>query len=392
MVKAALLTPNLTMGGAETWVVSLATACDRRRLQWTGAVVSGWGGLDPFLCRRLSRCVPVHTNDGGWNEQPDARALAHRFFAKIHDDFGDAIRAACRDADILVAWGGVDPLRYAPDLLIPIVQTSHTTEPAANNGESFRSATNLAAVSEAAIAHFAAHRGDREVTVIYNGADWQRCQPIHGRAAIRKDWGINDNDVAIGYIGRHSPEKNPHAAINAVSHLPHGHYAVYYGGPTPRDPATTLSLRAHAETFAPERVVFRPSIEHVGDVLAGLDVFMLASHREAFSLGLIEAWLAGVPVVATNVGSLPELERRYGNLTVKVPIDANSKTLAKAVRIAMGDVGKDNARRAQAIANEQFTSETMAHRWADYLQSIVAPRARKLRRCDSKIKQSVVTN
>ncbi len=380
MVKAALLTPNLTMGGAEMWVVSLASSADHRRLRWTGAVVSGWGGLDPYLCRRLSQHVPVHTNDGGWNAQPDARRLATRYFQRIHDDFGDAIRAACRDADILVAWGGVDAKKYAPNLTIPIVQTSHTTEPAPVGGGGFQSAAHLAAVSEAAKAHFSSHGRHRDVAVIYNGADLGRCQPVRGRTAIRRQWGIGDDDVAIGYLGRHSPEKNPQAAIDAVSRLPQNYVAVYYGGPTPRDQSTTHTLRDHAERLTPGRVVFRPSVEHVGDALAGLDVFMLASRREAFSLGLIEAWLAGVPVVATPVGSLPELERRFGQLTVQVPIGASPRQLAKAARRAVDDVGQDNARRARQIAIEHFTSEAMANRWADYLQQIVSPPAGRGRR------------
>jgi glycosyltransferase involved in cell wall biosynthesis len=388
MVKAALFTPNLTMGGAEMWVVSLASSVDRRRLRWTGAVVSGWGGLDPYLCRRLAQEVPVHTNDGGWNKQRGARRIAEAHFEQIHESFGDAIRAACRDADILVAWGGVDPKKYAPDLKIPIVQTSHTTEPARDGGSGFRSASHLAAVSEAAKAHFHSDAGDRDVAVIYNGADWLRCQPIDGRDHIRQSWQMGDDQVAVGYLGRHSVEKNPRAAIDAISRLPKRFSAVYYGGPTPRDLSTTQVLREMAMQSAPDRVVFRPPVAHVGDVLAGLDVFMLASRREAFSLGLIEAWLAGVPVVATPVGSLPELEKRFGKLTVQVPIDASPGVLANAVRIAHDEVGQKNARRARDIAIEHFTSEAMATRWADYLQGIVSPRATSRRRKKRRKKNS----
>jgi glycosyltransferase involved in cell wall biosynthesis len=388
MVKAALFTPNLTMGGAEMWVVSLASSVDRRRLRWTGAVVSGWGGLDPFLCRRLAQEVPVHTNDGGWNKQRGARRIAEAHFEQIHESFGDAILAACCDADILVAWGGVDPKKYAPDLKIPIVQTSHTTEPARGGGSGFRSASHLAAVSEAAKAHFDGGRGDREVAVIYNGADWMRCQPIRGRAHIRRSWQMAEDQIAVGYLGRHSAEKNPRAAMDAVSRLPKRFSAVYYGGPTPRDTSTTRVLREAAKKVSPDRVIFRPPVSHVGDVLAGLDVFMLASRREAFSLGLIEAWLAGVPVVATPVGSLPELEKRFGKLTVQVPVDASARMLANAVRAAQDDVGQECARRAQEIAIEHFTSEAMATRWADYLQGIVSPQATSRRRKKQQNKNS----
>lgn len=392
MVKAALLTPNLSMGGAEMWVVSLASSADRRRLKWTGAVISGWGGLDPYLCRQLAAHVPVHTNEGHWKQNPDAWDLVDRHCEQVHKDFGDAIRAACRDADILVAWGGVNPRQYAPDLDIPIVQTSHTTEPASANSCDFSYATHLAAVSEAATSHFSLAGCSRDVAVIYNGANWQRCQPRVGREAIREQWGLGPNDTAVGYIGRHSVEKNPQAAIDAVACLPKDYFAVYYGGPTARDPSTTLRLREQAKEIAPDRVIFREPVEHVGDPLAGLDVFMLASQREAFSLGLIEAWLAGVPVVATPVGSLPELQEEFGRLTIPVSNGASPHELAAAVRRARDSEGQRIAQHAREVAMEHFTSEAMTRRWADYLQDIVAPHRKKFRRRKRKSYAFVAAN
>ena len=172
--------------------------------------------------------------------------------------------------------------------------------------------------------------------------------------------------------GRYSAEKNPSAAIEAVASLPKKFKAIYYGSSTPRDSHTIDEIKQLARRRAPGRVSFHDPVQHVGDVLAALDVFILASHREAFSLALIEAWLAGVPVVATPVGSLPELERKHGRLAIRVPMRPSGKELAAAVVRAAGDEGQEIALRAQRVAKSQFTGEAMGDRWVDYLEDVAA--------------------
>lgn len=371
MINAALFTPNLTLGGAERWIVSLAKFAVSSRLRWTGAIVSGWGGLDAYLCRELARYVEVHTNDAGWHGQPGARTLAREHFHAIHNSFEESVASACRHADVLVGWGGDELCSAFRHLNIPLVLTSHTTQ-RPTPPRPIVGATHLVAVSEAATEFFRGRRGNElPVTVVYNGADLYRCQPQAGRAAQRAVWGAADTDILLGYLGRYSAEKNPAAAIEAVANLPANFKAVYYGGATPRDQQTITNIKLMARCRAPARVWFHEPVQHVGDVLAGLDVFVLASHREAFSLALIEAWLAGVPVVATPVGSLPELENKVGPLAIRMPMRPSGRELAAAVRRACGDEGREIALHAQRLAMAHFTGEAMGERWVNYLDSVI---------------------
>jgi glycosyltransferase involved in cell wall biosynthesis len=371
MINAALFTPNLTLGGAERWIVSLAKFASCARLRWTGAIVSGWGGLDEHLCRELAQYVKVHTNDAGWHGQPGARELASSHFHAIHDSFDECVSSACRHADVLVAWGSDQLCSAFEHLSIPRVLTSHTSE-RPNPLRPISGATHLVAVSEVATEFFRERQGNElPLTVVYNGADQFRCQPQAGRAAQRAAWGADDNEIVLGYLGRYSVEKNPAATIEAITNLPANFKAVFYGSSTPRDQHTINEIKLMARSRAPDRVLFREPVPHVGDVLAGLDVFVLASHREAFSLALIEAWLAGVPVVATPVGSLPELERKVGPLAIGVPMHPSGKQLSAAVRRACGHEGKQIARRAQRLAKAHFTGEAMGQRWVNYLEAVV---------------------
>jgi len=249
------------------------------------------------------------------------------------------------------------------------VLVSHTTE-RERPLRPITGVTHLAAVSEAAAGYFDARPGRRlPVTIIYNGVDEGRCLPQRGRRWQRAQWGVGEQEVAVGYVGRYSVEKNYLAVAYALRCLPQRYRAVYYGAAP--DGRVAAELMALARQLAPRLQLFAPQ-PYLGDVLAGLDVLVLASDREACSLVLLEAWLAGVPVVATPVGSLPELQRRFGTLAVTVPPRPAAEQLAAAIRHAASPAARPIVARAQQIARRHFTAEAMAQRWCCYLEQVVA--------------------
>lgn len=379
-VRAALLTPGLALGGAERWLVSLVRETNRERLVWTGVAVSSAGGTDEMLCRELAGLTTLHCQQPDTHSRNPGRPFHLDYFRHVHADWSAAVAAACADAEVVVAWGAVHHVgQWTGRLPIPSVVVSHTTErePELN---AIHGVTHLAAVSEAAAAYFD-HRPGREVfddvKVVYNGADIAHCQPRKGRQWQRNEWGVANDEFVVGYIGRESPEKNFLAAAKGVLQLGAPYRAVCYGSlvqnPGEHDPAL-IRLAEQAQG----RIILHLPVPYVGDVLAGLDVLMLASHREAFSLALIEAWLAGVPVVATPVGSVPELQSRFRRrLVIEVPRDPTPEQLAKAIRRACGKEGRKIAAAAQKLARQHFTCAAMSAHWTDYLTPIVDEYRRK---------------
>jgi N-acetyl-alpha-D-glucosaminyl L-malate synthase BshA len=70
--------------------------------------------------------------------------------------------------------------------------------------------------------------------------------------------------------------------------------------------------RTNLEKFVRENhltncVIFMGKQEKVEDILAISDVFLMPSESESFGLAALEAMACGIPVVATNVGGLPEI-------------------------------------------------------------------------------------
>lgn len=71
-----------------------------------------------------------------------------------------------------------------------------------------------------------------------------------------------------------------------------------------------------------KRVKFWGQIEDVAQRLEEADVFVLSSLSEALPVSVIEAMAAGLPIIATNVGGLPELVKDNGILVENNDIDA----------------------------------------------------------------------
>ncbi len=121
----------------------------------------------------------------------------------------------------------------------------------------------------------------------------------------------------------------------------------------PAEPAKSdgLDLAALAEAAGPDVVVLGERRD-VEDLYAGMDLFVLASHREGFPRAAMEAAAMGLPVVATDIRGCRQVvdDGVTGRL---VPV-GDGEALARAVatlagdadlRLAMGAAGRAKARR-----------------------------------------------
>ena len=347
------------MGGAERWLISLARCCDRRRIEWTGTALTDGALAHPDLCREMSAYMPVFA--GPWAGPPGSSPYVTRC-----PSARAALDEAVKEADVLVTWGVQHLAALVKGHNIPVVYVSHGSGAwscqTVNSSES--GATHFAAVSEAALAPFSAGVRER-AAVIHNGIDVERCTSTVPRHQMRTGWGFTDDERLIAYVGRYSWEKNPVAAAVAASRLGGNYRAVYAGSGW-----MEADLRAHAATVAGPRARFVPMERYVGNVLRAADVFLLASPSEGFSLSMAEAWYCGVPVVATRVGAVPELEERHGQLVFPVSVDPSPEELARAVDAASIPASRDVVANAQAAVCSHYTAGAMAGRWADYLCAV----------------------
>ena len=100
----------------------------------------------------------------------------------------------------------------------------------------------------------------------------------------------------------------------------------------------------------------------VANVMRALDVYVLASLDEMFPVAALEAMAARRPIVATNVGGVPECLTH--ELTGLLVPRADPTALAAAIRRLLGDrqfAGR-LAERAHDQARDQFSVQSQAPR------------------------------
>lgn len=157
------------------------------------------------------------------------------------------------------------------------------------------------------------------IVQIPNGIDLDRFRPVveSSRPARR-----------LVTVARLRQEKGLEVLLDAMAILvrshPHLALTMVGDGPMARDLAnrvTALGLDHH--------VTLPGHTPHVAEALAAADLFVLPSRSEAFPNAVIEAMAMGLPIVATNVGGVPELID-HGRSGILVPPD-QPEALAGAI-------------------------------------------------------------
>jgi len=367
-VKVGFLSPRLRLAGAERWMIQLARYCDPNRIEWTGMALMEWSTEDQAITTEMSRVLPIIYGPPIRGD-PRNHALQHIVRSSVDATLG--ISEICGLSDIVLTWdANLLPVMTSSYIErgLKVVLVSHSDGPHGANVGMEPGATHFVGVSKESLNVFS-EAAKAKATIIYNGGEIDRCCPIRGREAMRKIYGLNDNHFVVGYIGRFSEEKNPLASAYALRDMgaEPRYYAVFVG------PDEMQCFHSKVEQILPrDRFVICPSVQHVGDFLAMFDCMMVASYTEAFSLRIVEAWLAGVPVIATPIGHLPEMTSLHGQLFFPVPFRHSPRDLSMAVKDVEIHIEKtaEIVERARKVAWEHYTAPACAHRWTEYLCSL----------------------
>ncbi|MGI9073013.1 MAG: glycosyltransferase [Bryobacteraceae bacterium] len=335
---------SLRPAGAENVVLSLASGLDRSRFDT--AVVSLYdafpGGLEPLF---HAGGVPVwHL---GKRRGPDPRMYA-RLRRLVREFQPDVIHSHCYVT------------RYTLHLRArAMVHTVHNlagTEVGALGRfvqrYAFQHGVAPVAVGASVADSFQQMYGFPPAATIPNGIDTNRFWRPEARKTWRRANGFRDDDLLVVSTARLEPQKNPVALADAIANVPHARLLIAGEG----------CLRGSLE--GRERVHLLGVRDDIPNLLAAADIFALASDWEGFPLAIIEAMAAGLPVVATRVGGVPEIVEHGRTGLIVSP--QNRRDLADAVRTLADDPKRRREMGAAGrVRSMCFSVNTMVAAYAD---------------------------
>jgi len=209
----------------------------------------------------------------------------------------------------------------------------------------------IVAVSHAAARRSAALTGSPRVRVVPTGLAPTSCRP---RAEARAFLRLPPDAFVAGVVGRVEPDKGIAEAVAALPLLrqvrPDAH--LVFVGPVDEASGSAREIDRLAETLGVAPAVqLAGAHEDAATLLSAFDVLLHPSRHEALPRAVLEALHAGIPVIATAVGGIPEAIED-GTSGLLVPPRNAARLGAAAGRLALDPVlaaslaaaGRDRAR------------------------------------------------
>jgi glycosyltransferase involved in cell wall biosynthesis len=187
---------------------------------------------------------------------------------------------------------------------IPVVTHFHTVN--LDRAPATRWSTVIAAVSR-----FVAQHSDTQgvpTAVIYNTVDLDR---FAKGANVKNEFGIADDQIVVSFVGQIRTIKGVEDFIDMAKKVVGGHVRFLIAGECRDkkaidDAYTRDELQGLISTDP--RIIYCGYVDRVEDIYHSSDILVVPSRwEEPFGLICIEAGAAGLPVIATRQGGLPEV-------------------------------------------------------------------------------------
>lgn len=172
----------------------------------------------------------------------------------------------------------------------------------------------------------------------------------------------------VFFAGWVIPSKGVTELVEAWSQIePHG-WRLQIAGPV-----DAVYRKMLTERFQPKEIEFLGELTHERtiELMAACDLFVLPSYTEGFPNAVLEAMALARPIVATDVGAIPEMLDGECGLLVK---PKNVEDLKKALHLFIEDgaLRTEAGQRAQKKAMESYSIEVVFARYMDLWQAASA--------------------
>ncbi|HWM29226.1 MAG TPA: glycosyltransferase family 4 protein [Woeseiaceae bacterium] len=227
----------------------------------------------------------------------------------------------------------------------------------------YRSANRVVAISSSIKRTVEAHYSDIECEVVPSA----HADMLNGHAAHREVRQKRNGRMVVGHVGEldHS-HKGQGTIIEAARRLKDSHPDLHFV--LVGDGKDDRKLRRTAGDLG--NIEFVGFVDNVADYLATFDVFVFPSLREGLGSSLLDAMYFGLPIVASEVGGIPEIvEDRVNGLLVA---PGSPEELVDALKRVVDDVElRESMSRENRNKAAQFGAGRMASSYESIYRSVL---------------------
>lgn len=217
--------------------------------------------------------------------------------------------------------------------------------------------------------------GER-IHVQHNSIRPEQAASAEEAQAFRKRFGIAEDERITLAIGRLSSEKAHIDLIHAFRHLLDAHPEIKARLVIVGDGPERGRLEAAAGALGlGERIVFAGQLSDVRPCYRAADALALPSHSEGSPYVLLEAMAAGLPIVATAVGGVPEMVEDQASALLVEPRETRAMAEAIARVMIDTDFARKLAANAHALVATRYAPETYVRSLVELYREIIVKRS-----------------
>ncbi len=214
----------------------------------------------------------------------------------------------------------------------------------------YKNASLLVAVSDAAAANFTREnpRFSGRIEVLHNGINLEDFRERNSKSRITKDTlGIREDEFCVLTVANFKWQKAYPNLIAAAEMLKNEKIRFVIAGYGPDKDSIMELVKVNA---LEENVIFLGQRTDVPELMKAADCFLLPSVVEPFGICLVEAFAAGLPVIATSVDGIVEIAENMQNAILLEPSNP------QAIRDAILKLRSDNKLRIMLSSNATLSS------------------------------------
>jgi glycosyltransferase involved in cell wall biosynthesis len=189
------------------------------------------------------------------------------------------------------------------------------------------------------------------------------------RDAIRRDLGIRPDALMATMVGIMRPDKGHEqllGAAHAMSSPSDVQFAMLGDGPLRKE----LEQQAERLQLGPDRVVFAGFREDVAEVLGASDLLVHPTLDDALPTALLHGLAAGLPIVASDTGGIPEIVTPTTGILVP---PGNVGALVDGLEQLVAQLpAPEMARAARTRFDQEFDSKIWATRLRGLYEEIIS--------------------